>query len=159
MIGVEISSLSSTIAKLPANWSASAGAMPWQGWPVAWKQSSAPRIAISRVTSWKFWRPSSVNPKLTTGWLNWSKSGFGSVISSPESPGLSLRTKNSAGSVSDSSISVSGSSSAFCSSTTVPRGTSSSSVFGGSSPSNWAFRSSSLSAGSPIGSIEFSSNA
>ena len=48
------------------------------------------------MTSGNSWRPLSVKLKVTFGWLNWSKFGFGSVMSVPESAGRSLIT-NQAG--------------------------------------------------------------
>ena len=55
-----------------------------------------PRWAIALVTSENSWRPLSVKLKVTFGWSNWSKLGFGSVMSVPESAGRSLITNHSA---------------------------------------------------------------
>ena len=103
--------------------------------------------------------PSSVKLKSTVGWLNWSVPGFGSVIWSPESPGLSLRTKNCDGASDSSTSSVAGSSSGFDSSTTVPCGTAITLVSARSVPDGrFAYRSALTSDGSPIGSSVLSSN-
>ena len=134
MIGRDTISPSRTIAKLPENWSATSGGALAGGWVVAAKYASAPRSAISRVTSWKAARPSSVNSKVTFGWLVvWSKPCSGLVMSSPESAGRSRRTKYWEVPVWLSSSSVSGLSGGSSSTTTVPCGTSRISEFGGCS--------------------------
>ena len=83
MIGRVLTSLSRTTAKwperAPACWALTG--------PIA---CAWPRWAILRVTSWKASRPLSVKPKVTFGWLSSPKFCFGSVMSVPESDGLSF---------------------------------------------------------------------
>src|SRR3954447_13798505 len=89
MYGDETSSLSSTIAKC---WDALTGLSP--GSELSW-----PRCAIWRVTSWNAFRPFFVKLKLTIGWLPacWSNDCFGSLMSVPESAGLSEITHQRSG--------------------------------------------------------------
>ena len=84
MIGRVLTSLSRTTAK----WPESAAACSALTGPIA---CAWPRWAIWRVTSWKASRPLSVKPKVTFGSLFCPYSCFGSVMSVPESAGLSLQ--------------------------------------------------------------------
>ena len=62
-----------------------------------------PRWAIWRVTSWNASRPLPVKSKVTFGWLSWSSSCLGSVMSVPERAGSSLRA-NQPGSAASSRL-------------------------------------------------------
>ena len=76
------------------------------------------------------WRPLSVKLKVTVGWSNWSKLGFGSLMSVPESAGRSRITNHSA----PGSFGLSGAPTPFTpsfSTTIVPCGTAMTSVLGG----------------------------
>ena len=88
MIGRETISLSSTTAKWPEN-SEAAAELPEIPGGALW----SPRSAIPLVTSSNALRPSSVNSKVTLGWLVVGSvccSGF--LMSLPDSAGMSLIT-------------------------------------------------------------------
>ena len=107
MIGRDTSSPSSTIAKRAGELSTSARrrSSP-RAEPVAAKQSSAPRWAISRVTVCERLAPLVGEVEGDVGLVGGRvRAGFGFSISSPESAGLSWRTKNCERPASDSSTS------------------------------------------------------
>ena len=83
MIGRVTASSSRTTAKWPENAAAVSESTAPSAPCVA--ACSAPRRAMSCVTSWNASRPLSVKSNWTTGWLNWSKACWGSSIWSPVS--------------------------------------------------------------------------